>query len=84
MVLEQVRDCMAKALKLEPSAAASVKRDTTAADLPGWTSVTHLALVFELEKAFNVQFDNDEIVSLGSVGAIMDTLRGKGVTEETG
>ena len=81
MVLEHVRACMAKALKLDPSVVGSVNRNTTAVDLPGWTSVTHLALVLEIEKAFNVQFDNDEIVSLGSVGAILDALRGKGAGE---
>lgn len=81
-MLEKVRACMTKALKLEPAVAASVDHDTTAADLPGWTSVTHLALVLEIEKAFHVQFDNDEIVSLASVGAIVESLRSKGAADE--
>ncbi|NLX14857.1 MAG: acyl carrier protein [Phycisphaerales bacterium] len=81
MVLDQVRACMAKALKLDPSAVGSVNLNTTAADLPGWTSVTHLALVLELETAFKIRFDNDEIVSLGSVEAIMEALSRKGITQ---
>ncbi len=81
MVLEKVRACMAKALKLESTVAASIGHDTTAADLPGWTSVTHLALVLEIENTFHVRFENDEIVSLGSVGAILDSLYGKGAAD---
>ena len=78
-MLNRVRDCMVSALKLEGAAASGITEATTAADLPQWTSVSHLSLVLELEKTFSVQFDNDEIVSLGSVAAIMERLRAKGI-----
>ena len=77
-MFDQVRDCLACALKLEGAAASNITEATTAADLPQWTSVSHLSLVLELEKTFSVQFDNDEIVSLGSVAAILERLRAKG------
>ena len=76
-MIEKVRDCLARALKLDAAAAAAVGESTTAADVPGWTSVAHLALVLELEKAFGVTFENDEIVSMGSVGAILERLKRK-------
>jgi len=78
-VLDQVRDCMARALKLDSAAASAITEATTAADLPQWTSVSHLSLVLELEKMFDVQFANNEIVSLGSVAAILERLKVKGV-----
>ena len=78
-MLDQVRECMVSALQLEGAAASGITEATTAVDLPRWTSVSHLALVLELEKTFNVQFGNDEIVSLGSVAAILERLRAKGV-----
>lgn len=76
-MLDKVRSCMASALKLEDAVASGITEATTAADLPQWTSVSHLSLVLELEKTFNVQFANEEIVSLGSVAAILERLKAK-------
>ena len=76
-MIDRVRECLAGALKLDAQTAAQVVESTTAADLSGWTSVAHLSLVLELEKAFGVQFDNDEIVSMGSVGTILERLKAK-------
>jgi acyl carrier protein len=70
---------MATALKLD-AAAGGIDENTTAADVPGWTSVAHLSLILELEKTFGVQFANNEIASLGSVAAIMASLRSKGLS----
>jgi acyl carrier protein len=70
---------MATALKLDADTAGRIDENTTAANVPGWTSVAHLSLILELEKTFNIQFANNEIASLGSVSAIMASLAGKGV-----
>lgn len=69
---------MARAMKLDAAVVSSITEATTAAQLPAWTSVTHLALILELEKAFQITFDNDEIVALGSVAAILERLATKG------
>lgn len=78
-MLDTIRQCMARAMKLDAETAASINEATTAADVAGWTSVAHLNLILELEKAFNTTFENDEIVSMGSVAAIVERLRIKGV-----
>jgi len=78
-VLDAIRQCMSRSMKLDAKTAASITAETTAADVPGWTSVAHLTLVLELEKAFKITFDNDEIVSMGSVAAIVERLNTKGV-----
>ena len=77
-LVEQVRACLAAALKLDASAAARITKETTAADVPAWTSVNHLGLVLELERVFGVTFANDEIAALGSVPAIVAALARKG------
>lgn len=78
-MLDAIRQCMMTALKLDAAAAARIDANTTASDVPGWTSVAHLSLILELERAFNVQFANEEIASLASVAAIEDALARKGV-----
>ncbi|MBP7936411.1 MAG: hypothetical protein KA354_17360 [Phycisphaerae bacterium] len=77
--LDIVRQCMARAMKLDAAAVSSITELTTAAQLPAWTSVTHLSLILELEKTFKITFDNDEIVTLGSVAMILERLAAKGV-----
>ncbi len=76
-LLERVRACMATALKLDAAQAASIGAATTAADVPGWTSVAHLGLILELETAFSIRFANNEIAALGSVAAITAALQGR-------
>jgi len=69
---------MARAMSLDSVIAGTITEATTAAQLPAWTSVTHLSLILELEKTFKVAFDNDEIVALGSVAMILERLAAKG------
>lgn len=78
-MLDAVRACFVQALNLDDRVASRITEVTTAADLPGWTSAAHLALVLELEQAFGVTFENEEIISLGSVAAILEQLSSKGV-----
>jgi len=79
-VIDGVRECLARALQLDAAVVSQISEATTAPDLPGWTSVAHLSLVLELEKTFGVTFANDEIVSMGSVAAILERLRAKTAT----
>lgn len=72
--LAGVRACMQSALKLSDGAAAAIGPDTTAAQLPGWTSMAHLELVLALERQFGVIFEAEEIAELASVKAIVDAL----------
>ncbi|MBI4578845.1 MAG: acyl carrier protein [Planctomycetes bacterium] len=78
-MIDQIRRCMQTALKLDEATAGRIAAETTAADVPGWTSVAHLSLILELEKTFRVQFANDEIAALASISAITASLRNKGV-----
>jgi acyl carrier protein len=79
-VLETVLACLVRALKVDAASASEINEHTTASDLAGWTSVAHLSLVLELEKTFGVTFENEEVVSMGSVSAILDRLKAKGAS----
>ena len=35
-------------------------------DVPGWDSVGHMGLISELEDAFDIQFETDDIVDFNS------------------
>lgn len=78
-MIDRIRDCMTTALKLDASVAQRIDANTTAAEVPAWTSVAHLSLILELEKTFGIQFANSEIASLGSVAAIITALNNKNV-----
>lgn len=44
-----------------------------------WDSVAHLKLVAELETAFDVMFDADEILAMSSYDKAVELLKAKGV-----
>jgi acyl carrier protein len=41
---------------------------TTANDVAGWDSVTHVSVIVAVEKAFAVRFSTKEVKSLANVG----------------
>lgn len=41
---------------------------TTARDVDGWDSVTHVELIVAVERAFRVRFTTKEVKALGNVG----------------
>jgi acyl carrier protein len=42
--------------------------------IPNWDSLQHMNLILALEEKFGVQFTDDQIVELVTVGAILTTL----------
>ena len=72
-----VRVCFQAALQLEHDELQTITRDTTASDLEKWTSLTHVALILQLEDTLEIEFDDFEIVELVSVDAILDSIEGK-------
>lgn len=45
----------------------------------GWDSLNHTTLVLELEDAFDVAFEFDELDRIVTVAAIVESLQAKGV-----
>jgi len=55
----------------------TVTRETTAADIEEWDSLSHIRLIVAIERAFGVKFSNAEIERLRNVGELVDTIASK-------
>lgn len=44
---------------------------TTAADVEGWDSLSHVTLMFSIEQEFNIQFRGNEFAQLSDVGELL-------------
>ena len=69
---------MQTVLHLSDEDAARIGPETTPLLVPGWNSLAHVQLILELERAFGVTFDADQIALLASVGAIIAALEQSG------
>ena len=58
---------------------ADVNDTLTYDGIPQWDSVAHMALVAELEAAFDVMMDTDEILAMNSVAKAREILTKHGV-----
>ena len=50
---------------------------TTAKDVDGWDSLTHLRLLLTVEKTFKIKFTNSEIAKLERVGDLADLIQSR-------
>jgi acyl carrier protein len=53
-------------LSLEPS--------TTARDVEGWDSLTHVQIIVAIEKAFNIRFRTGEMAGIANVGELVSRI----------
>jgi acyl carrier protein len=51
-------------------------------DIPEWDSMGHMALVTELETAFDIMLDTDDIIDMSSFGLVKEILKKYGVSFE--
>lgn len=50
---------------------------TRSGDIEGWDSLTHIQLIVAIEKAMNVKFTSEEIISWKNVGEMVDCILSK-------
>lgn len=55
----------------------SVQRETTAKDIAGWDSITHLDIISGMEEEFNVEITGFEVMNMSNVGDLYDLLTQK-------
>ncbi len=48
--------------------------ETTAKDVEGWDSLTHIALLAAVEDEFEIKFDMKEVQGLKNVGAMVSAI----------
>lgn len=51
-----------------------IETKTTANDIDGWDSLTHIRLVISIEKAFDLRFTAAEISDLENVGEMVELI----------
>lgn len=51
-----------------------LKDETSAKDVDGWTSLTNMQIISEIEKHFNIQFTLREIIKMKTVGEFCSTI----------
>jgi len=54
-----------------------ISRESNAATVEGWDSLTHVSLVLALEQEFKVKFGLGELQELENVGGIVDLIKRK-------
>ncbi|MFZ4689601.1 MAG: acyl carrier protein [Polymorphobacter sp.] len=68
----QLNEIVAKALMIDAS---KVTADLQYNSIPEWDSVAHMALIAELEDAYDVMLDTDDIIAMSSVAKIAEILK---------
>lgn len=54
-----------------------LNRDTTANDIEGWDSLSHVTMLMAVEDHFEIEFAQWEVMNLPDVGALLDLVEKK-------
>ena len=73
-VLPKVQEAFKATFNVDPQ---SVTIDTTPNDVPDWDSVGHLSLGANLEEAFKITLDVDDLMEMESVRDIVRIINAK-------
>jgi len=73
-ILPKIQKAFQESFGIEATA---VTMETAPGAVPGWDSMGHLTLATNLEQAFGVSFDVDELMEMENVQAIVPIIQGK-------
>lgn len=48
---------------------------TTANDVDGWESITHMMIIEEVEKSFNIKFKLMDLMNMNNVGDLITSIQ---------
>jgi len=54
-----------------------IEKQSTANDVEGWDSLTHIQLIVAIEKHFKIKFSSKEILSWKDVGEMLEGISSK-------
>ena len=69
---EQIISIMAKVLEVEPS---EIELDCGIGDMPEWSSLKHLQIISELEQAFSIKLQPQDIMELEEIGDLVNLVK---------
>ena len=52
----------------------TVTDSTSAADIEGWDSLTHITLISEVEEEFGIKFAMKDVIGMQNVGEMVDII----------
>jgi acyl carrier protein len=73
-ILSKVQDIFRDVLD---EADINLTAETTANDVEGWDSLTHIQLIVAIEKLFKIKFTSKEILSWKDIGEMIDCIQNK-------
>jgi len=74
MVTERLKKVILEVLKLDDF---DFQDNTTADQVPGWDSLSHLNVITAVEKEFSVRFKAYELLKLKDVGDLQNVINSK-------
>lgn len=73
-LLEKVRSAFNSSFGVEPQ---TITIDTVPSDIPAWDSMGHVTLASNLEQAFGLTFDVDDLMAMENVKQICRVVEAK-------
>ncbi|WP_298345902.1 acyl carrier protein [uncultured Algibacter sp.] len=52
-----------------------LNESTTAKDVDGWESITHLLIMNDIEKSFDIKFKLMDLMSMENIGDLIKTIK---------
>jgi acyl carrier protein len=71
-ILERVQSIAASVLNLPDL---ELGEDTTAHEVPGWDSLTHVQIIVGVEQAFGIRMTSTEVAQLENAGSLVDVIQ---------
>ena len=53
-----------------------ISTETTSDNVENWDSMNHINMILALEQEFGIRYDEEQVVSMLSVGEIIDATKG--------
>ncbi len=73
-LLEEIQQVVQQVL---PRTVVQLSERSTAKDIPGWDSLSHMVLMAAIEKHFNLKFSFIEMINISDIGSMMDCIMEK-------
>lgn len=74
MISDRLKQTILKELNLDDF---DFNENTTADQVPGWDSLSHLNVILAIEKEFNIRFKPYELLKLKNIGELQSLINQK-------